>query len=102
MPQTPSSSVKIGPNDYRDAFVMTKSDTVAVADDAANTCGVPMVNAIQIAAAGNVAVKTPSVGTGPAQKTITITGALVGSVFNFPIAQLMETGTSATVIGLVR
>lgn len=102
MAEYPSGSVKLGSSDYRCAFVLTKSDTVPVSGDAANTIGVPMVNAIQVVAAGNIVVKTPAVGTTPAQNTVTITAAPVGSIFNFPIAQLMSTGTSATVIGLVR
>ncbi len=102
MAEYPSGSIKVGTSDYRCAFVLTKSDTDPISADAANTIGVPCVNAIQVAAAGNIVVKTPAVGTVPAQNTITITAAPVGSVFNFPIAQLMSTGTTATVIGLVR
>jgi hypothetical protein len=99
---TPSGKTKITESDYRAAFVMTKSDANKVSADTANTLGVPFVNAIQVAAAGNIVVKTPSIGTGPAVNTITITSAAVGDVFNFPIEQLMSTGTTAVVIGLVR
>jgi hypothetical protein len=96
-----SRQVILRENDYVDAIVIAKSDSVNIADDATNNpAGYPFVKAIQVVAAGNIVI-IKKTGADVAEVTITVTGALVGSVFNFPIKRINSTNTTATVIGLV-
>lgn len=96
-----SKEVILRGGDYIDSIVIAKSDTVNIVDDTTNNpFGYPYVKAVQVVVAGNIKIVKKSAADA-AEVEITVTGAAVGDLFQFPIKRINSSGTTATVIGLV-
>jgi hypothetical protein len=99
---TTNNKIKVSENDYRDAILIAPSQTVNIVSDATNNpLAYPVANGLQVVAAGNavVVVATPSTG---AERLLTFTALPVGTIIPFPVKRVNLTGTTATLIGLIR
>lgn len=97
-----SNKVKRTEFDFSDVIVISPSDTVNIsADSTNNPAGYPSVSAAQVTVTGNFVFVVPNKNAGTT-KNITVTGAPVGSIFAWPLLRVNATGTTGTVVGLIR
>ena len=98
-----SNAIKVGGEScFRDVIKIAKSDSVNISADATNNpLAYPIVNAIQVTVTGNFAVVVPTSGSPASETVLTITGAPVGTIFNFPVKRINSTGTTGEAVGLI-
>jgi hypothetical protein len=99
-----SNAVKIGNGDgYRDVIKIAKHDTTNIAADATNNpLAYPIVNGIQVTVTGNFALVVQTSGSPASETVITVTGAPVGTIFDFPVKRINSTNTTGEAVGLIR
>lgn len=91
-----TNKLQHSPYDYRTSFTVTKSDTVAIALDPANTTGYSCASALQVAASGTLSYLCED------GVTTTWTGTAVGQIIPVNVIRVNLTGSTASVVALIR
>jgi len=88
--------------DFRDSFMITKSDTVNISADTGNVPGYAYANAVQVVTTGNFVAVVMNEQAPIAETLITVVGAPVGMILNCPIKRINSTNTTAVLVALIR